>query len=126
MTSLQILFNQAVDQYKNGRMVEAEVLFLNLLQQAPQNPLVLYNLGIISLHLGKDEAGIDFLGKAAAADPLNRQIQHTLYMIPTAKSLHATAHPRVAIDRMRPTSVTREFHALQHASITSSAVAYTL
>lgn len=69
MTDLQKLFTEAVGCHQQRKLVEAERLYLQVLQSVPENVNVLANLAIVSRDLGKLAAAEAYCRRTVAAAP---------------------------------------------------------
>ena len=62
-------FEQAVALHRQGNLTQAEALYRQILVEQPENPFVVYQLGIAALQQGHAERGIDLLNQAIALSP---------------------------------------------------------
>jgi protein O-GlcNAc transferase len=58
------LMQSALEEYRAGNLQQAEHLLQNILSNHPDDPEILYFLGIISIQLGKYDLAIEYLSKA--------------------------------------------------------------
>jgi tetratricopeptide (TPR) repeat protein len=61
--------NLAADRAKQGRLAEAIADYERALRHLGENPVTLYNLGVLYGRLGMDEKALSYLDRAVAADP---------------------------------------------------------
>ncbi|MEI9889814.1 MAG: tetratricopeptide repeat protein [Caulobacteraceae bacterium] len=66
---LRALIDRAVQAHQAGRLEEAEALYGQVLAQRPDEPNALGNLGLIRLHRGDLEAGVQLIDASLAARP---------------------------------------------------------
>ena len=60
---------EAMSLHQQGRLVEAEAAYALVLEQRPQNFYALHYLGLLVLHGGQVERGVELLQRAVAVDP---------------------------------------------------------
>ena len=59
----------ALEHHQGGRLVEAEMLYRQILTQSPDQASVLHLLGILAGQVGRTIESIDLIGRAIAVDP---------------------------------------------------------
>src|SRR5271165_2661095 len=69
---------EAQELMRQGRLAEAESAFARLLENSPQHIEALNVLALSALRDGKVPRALDFLRRAAAADPRDAMTQHHL------------------------------------------------
>ena len=60
---------RARELHRQGYLPEAEMLYLEILERSPRNALAMNLLGILRAQSGDPSSGLEWLGKAVAADP---------------------------------------------------------
>ncbi len=63
------LFEQGVQAFESGQLLQAESCFAKALELAPERPSVLMNLGVVRAALGQTMQAIDLLRSAAKLEP---------------------------------------------------------
>jgi predicted O-linked N-acetylglucosamine transferase (SPINDLY family) len=66
MTSLSEAFAQALTHHQAGRLDQAERLYRQILEIAPNHPDSLHLLGVLAHQVGRNDIAIDLIGKAIA------------------------------------------------------------
>ena len=69
MSNLSDLLQRAVANHEGGRLAEAETLYRQILEQAPDDPDTLFLLGSLALQTARPAAAADWIGQAIAAAP---------------------------------------------------------
>ncbi len=67
--STQHAFDLAIHHHRAGRLKEAEALYLQILDQQPENPDALHLLGLIAHQTGRNNIAIDLIQHALARKP---------------------------------------------------------
>lgn len=67
--TLQQAFELALKHHQNGRLTEAEGLYLQILAAQPLHPETLHFLGIVSLQRGQNQAALAYFDQALAVRP---------------------------------------------------------
>ena len=65
--------NIAIDAQKNGRISDAERIYLDILLNFPSHPDALHNLGILVLSKGDEQKARNYLSRSIAANPKVKQ-----------------------------------------------------
>ena len=65
--------NIAIDAQKNGRISDAERIYLDILLNFPSHPDALHNLGILVLSKGDEQKAHNYLSRSIAANPKVKQ-----------------------------------------------------
>ncbi|MFM2086448.1 MAG: hypothetical protein RLZZ237_1317 [Pseudomonadota bacterium] len=66
---LETELQQAIAEHQAGRYVEAEELYLSILQVQPYHAIANHNLGLLAGQVGQYEAGLPYLLKALSVEP---------------------------------------------------------
>ena len=61
--------NIAIDAQKNGRISEAERIYLGILLNFPSHPDALHNLGVLVLNSGDEQKAHNYFNRSIAANP---------------------------------------------------------
>jgi predicted O-linked N-acetylglucosamine transferase (SPINDLY family) len=69
MPTIPETLNLALQHHRAGRLQEAEVLYLQILQAQPDHPDALHLLGLVSHHAGKHADAVLLISKAIALNP---------------------------------------------------------
>jgi Flp pilus assembly protein TadD len=69
MSTSKLLLDQAISHHQHGRLVEAEGLYREILAQSPEDPHVLYLLGLVNYQSGRYESAIDHMQQAIRLKP---------------------------------------------------------
>lgn len=91
--SYNLMFQKAVELQQNGALNEAEQLYRQILETAPDNADVLNLLGLIAQTLGLHSEAVNWFYRAAAAAP-----EHFPIFFNLGISLSASGHPIEAIE----------------------------
>ena len=67
--NLQSLADTAIAHHSAGRLRDAEILYHQILQQSPENPDILYLLGVLASQARRDDLSIDFMQRSIKARP---------------------------------------------------------
>jgi predicted O-linked N-acetylglucosamine transferase (SPINDLY family) len=99
MTTIAETFQLALQHHQAGRLAEAEALYLQILEVAPNHPDVLHFLGLIAHQVGQVDAAIRYLEQAIASNSQSAELQNSLGVAYRAKGKLecATAHLRQAL-----------------------------
>ncbi len=89
---MEIIFQNALQFYKNGRLDEAEKLFKQILEIDPSHLESLYFLGVIAMDKGIFDIALDYLDKAHLLAPQNQD-----YTFSLAVALQETGHLNEAL-----------------------------
>ena len=65
--------NVGIDAQKNGRTLEAERIYLDILLNFPSHPDALHNLGVLILGKWDGEKAQDYFNRSVAANPNVKQ-----------------------------------------------------
>ena len=65
--------NIAIDAQKNGRISDAERIYLDILLNFPSHPDALHNLGILVLSKGDEQKARNYFNRSIAANPKVKQ-----------------------------------------------------
>ena len=65
--------NIGIDAQKNGRISEAERVYLDILLNFPSHPDALHNLGVLVLSKGDEQRACHYLNRSIAANPKVKQ-----------------------------------------------------
>ena len=65
--------NIGIDAQKNGRISEAERVYLDILLNFPSHPDALHNLGVLVLSKGDEQRACNYLNRSIAANPKVKQ-----------------------------------------------------
>jgi len=68
-TSIPKAMQAAVEHHQAGRLPQAEAIYRQILQAAPNHPDVLHLLGLIAHRAGKNEIAVELIGKAISVNP---------------------------------------------------------
>jgi len=93
MTTIAETIQKAVDHHRAGHLDQAGELYEQVLQDQPENPIVLHSLGTLAYQRGQFEAAVDLLGRAVEANCGIAQFHNTLGI-----ALEAVGKPQEAID----------------------------
>lgn len=72
------LLREGMLHHREGRLAEAERIYLDVLRREPMNPQGLHLLGTIEGQRGRLPIALDLLRRAAAGDPQNAHLQNNL------------------------------------------------
>ena len=67
--SVSGLLRAAIDHHQAGRLLQAEAIYRQILQAAPNNPDALHLLGLIAHQAGKFETAVDLISRAIGIKP---------------------------------------------------------
>jgi tetratricopeptide (TPR) repeat protein len=93
---------QAQESYASGRYAEALEIYKQVEQDMPCNSAVLYNLGILSHHLGEKGYAVHYLRRSLRQAPADRQARSALkvleqsYGLAGQVALPVPVHPDIA------------------------------
>ncbi|HVT90129.1 MAG TPA: tetratricopeptide repeat protein [Tepidisphaeraceae bacterium] len=76
--TLQQAMELAVQQHQAGQFAQAEQIYRQVLNHAPDHPDAMHLLGLLSLHTGRTDAALDLIGRAAAKHPQVADFQYNL------------------------------------------------
>lgn len=68
----------ALEHHRTGRLPQAESLYRQILQVAPNHAEALYHLGVIAYQMGRSESAVELIGKAISAKPFEPTYYSTL------------------------------------------------
>jgi len=68
-TSRQNTLQQALALHKAGRLQKAELIYRQILQTEPDNPIALHFLGLIAYQVEKNDMAVELIGKAVSLKP---------------------------------------------------------
>lgn len=94
--SYDLLFQQAITAHEQGRFDEAEQIYRQILETAPENPDVLNLLGLVAQAKGVHNQAIELFYKAIQHAP-----KHAPFYFNLAISLAATGHDIEALDNLQ-------------------------
>ena len=69
MASIQKAFQSALALHQAGRLPQAEAIYRQILQVAPNHPDALHFLGAIAHHDGNNQAAVEFIRRAISVNP---------------------------------------------------------
>ena len=84
---------QAIAEHQAGRYLEAEEIYLSILQAHPYHAIANHNLGLLAGQVGQHEAGLPYLRKALSIDPDEGQ-----FWLSYANGLLQAGQPDEALD----------------------------
>ncbi len=84
---------QAIAEHQAGRYLEAEEIYLSILQAHPYHAIANHNLGLLAGQVGQHEAGLPYLRKAMSIDPDEGQ-----FWLSYANGLLQAGQPDEALD----------------------------
>lgn len=87
------MFSRAIELHKNGRFAEAELIYRQILETAPENPDVLNLLGLVAQARGVHNEAVNLFYKAVKISP-----RHAPYQFNLALSLAELGKPYEAIE----------------------------
>ena len=81
MTDIAKTIAAAISCHKAGQLQQAEKLYRNILQQQPDNPVVLHSLGLIAYQRQNYKQAADFIKKAVKQTPLSAQLHNSMGIV---------------------------------------------
>lgn len=66
---LQAKLEEGFALHQQGKLAEAERIYVQVLQQQPENFHALHRLGLLSVQMHRTQRGVELIGKAIAIDP---------------------------------------------------------
>ncbi|MBO4644069.1 MAG: tetratricopeptide repeat protein [Alphaproteobacteria bacterium] len=94
--SFNLVLNNAVRLHEQGRLDEAEAMYRQLLEISPEQPDVLYLLGMLALQKKSFDSAIELLYKAVRLAPEVVSYEFTL-----AQALQDSGHPKEALEHYK-------------------------
>ncbi len=94
--SFDLILNNAVRLYEQGRLDEAEAMYRQLLEIAPEHTDVLYLLGMLAMRKRSFDSAVDLLYKAVRLAPDVVAYEFTL-----AQALQDSGHPKEALEHYK-------------------------
>lgn len=94
--SFNLVLNNAARLHEQGRLDEAEAMYRQLLEIAPEHPDVLHLLGMLALQKKSFDSAIELLYKAVRLAPNVVAYEFTL-----AQALQDSGHPKEALEHYR-------------------------
>ncbi len=99
--ALQDKFNQGVALHQQGRLAEAEHIFVDVLQQQPDHFDALYLLGVIALQTQRTEQAIELIGKAISLNGsvavAHNTLGHALFYLQRFEDALASFNKAIAL-----------------------------
>ena len=68
-TSIPHAIQAALVHHQAGRLPQAEAIYRQILQVAPNSPDALHFLGVIAYQMGKNEVAVELISKAISVNP---------------------------------------------------------
>jgi len=64
---------EAIAHHQAGRLVQAEMLYQQILQKEPDHPEALHFLGMVAFQVGRAEIAVDLIGRSLAINPASAE-----------------------------------------------------
>ena len=71
-------FREAIELHKNGKLIKANNILLEILKETPNDFDSLHLLGIIAFQTNRYEASVDLIKKATEVNPNNPEVYKNL------------------------------------------------
>jgi predicted O-linked N-acetylglucosamine transferase (SPINDLY family) len=110
--AIQEAFKVAVGHHKAGRLAEAESVYRQILQDAPDNPDALHLLGMLLHRMGRSGDGLQMIGRAIQIKPDSAEYYGNLGLV-----LAARGHSKEAITAYRRALALKEDYPEAHGNL---------
>jgi len=74
---LEQILQQAITSHREGKIEDAEALYIKILKNNSKHPLASYNLGVVELSRKNIETSLSLFRTAVEEDPYNEKFQKT-------------------------------------------------
>jgi predicted O-linked N-acetylglucosamine transferase (SPINDLY family) len=112
MATVMEALQQAQQHHQSGRLDQAEALYRQILQVAPEHPDVLHLLGLIAHQLGQQERAISYMQQAIAANPHVAEFHNNL-----GEAYHAHEQIVEAMAHYRRALALKQDYAVAHNNL---------
>jgi len=93
MADASAMLEAAVQHHQTGCLEQADMMYRQVLQEQPENPVALHSLGILAYQRGQHDVAANLVGRAIASNANVPQFHNTLGVI-----LEAQGRPAEALD----------------------------
>lgn len=91
MADISAMLESAVRRHQTGRLEQADMMYRQVLQEQPENPVALHSLGALAYQRGQHDVAADLVGRAITSNPQIPQFHNTLGVIREAQGRLAEA-----------------------------------
>ncbi|MEA3225574.1 MAG: tetratricopeptide repeat protein [Planctomycetota bacterium] len=93
MADVSAMLEAAVQHHQIGCLEQADMMYRQVLQEQPENPVALHSLGALAYQKSQYDLALDLVGRAISSNPRIPQFHNTLGVI-----LEAQGRPGEAVD----------------------------
>ncbi|MBL7185329.1 MAG: tetratricopeptide repeat protein [Phycisphaerae bacterium] len=81
MADVSAMLESAVQQHQAGCLEQADMMYRQVLQEQPENPVALHSLGALAYQRGQHDVAADLVGRAIMSNPQVPQFHNTFGVI---------------------------------------------
>ena len=81
MPDVSAMLESAVRHHQTGCLEQADMMYRQVLQAQPENPVALHSLGVLAHQRGRHDVAADLVGRAITSNPHVPQFHNTLGVI---------------------------------------------
>jgi tetratricopeptide (TPR) repeat protein len=85
MADVSAMLEAAVQNHQTGCLEQADMMYRQVLQEQPENPVALHSLGVLAYQQGQHDVAADLVGRAITSNPQIPQFHNTLGVINEAQ-----------------------------------------